>query len=101
MRVISKERVNAFSKKHSRALIPLNDLWYKLTKMNFSSFNELKEVFSTVDFIGEDRFVFNVGGNKFRLIAMIFFKRRLVYIRGIFTHREYDELCKSNSLLTL
>ena len=48
--------------------------------------------FISVDFVGNERYVFNIGGNKFRLIARILFPARTVYIKFIGTHREYDRI---------
>ncbi len=62
---------------------------------------EIKQVFNSCDFIGNDRFVFNIGGNNYRLIAVIHFNIRTVYIRGIMTHAEYDRQNKNGTLTTI
>ena len=69
---------------------PLN-IWYKIiSRQKFLSFAELRKVFSSADII--DKFtVFNIGGNKFRLIAAIHYNTQIVYIRHILTHKEYDQ----------
>jgi mRNA interferase HigB len=66
------------------------DLWYRLMKRGtFRSFAELKSVFGTVDKVG-NVFVFNIGGNKARLVAAIHFNRAKVFVRYVLTHEEYD-----------
>jgi mRNA interferase HigB len=56
----------------------------------FSNFAELKTLFSSADQVA-NKTVFNIGGNKYRLIAAIHYNRNRVYIRAILTHREYDK----------
>ena len=64
--------------------------WYRLVKRNdFSNFAELRIMFSSVDKVGKLT-VFNIGGNKVRLIAAIHYNRKKVYIRAVLTHKEYD-----------
>ena len=46
------------------------------------------------DYIADNRYVFNIKGNHYRLIAMIFFPTKQVYIRGIYTHAQYSKLSK-------
>ncbi|MDQ6904782.1 MAG: type II toxin-antitoxin system HigB family toxin [Bacteroidota bacterium] len=101
MVVITKGIIHAFSKKHSAALIPLNE-WYNKTKQaQWSSFSKVKLTFNSVDAIGNDRYVFNIGGNNFRIVAMIHFNIRTVYIRAILTHAEYDFFNKDDKLTDL
>ncbi len=67
------------------------DRWFKtLSKNNYQNFNELRCTFSnTVDKVG-GCVVFNIGGNKVRLIVKILYSIRTVYIKYVLTHAEYD-----------
>jgi mRNA interferase HigB len=56
---------------------------------NFASIEEIREMFPTADKVGKLT-VFNIGGNKVRLVAAIHYNRKKVYIRAVLTHREYD-----------
>lgn len=56
----------------------------------FTSFDEIRLTFPSADKVG-DLVVFNIGGNKYRLIASIHFNRGKIYVRHILTHREYDK----------
>jgi mRNA interferase HigB len=58
-------------------------------KKRFHDFNELREVFASADYVG-GLTVFNIGGNKYRLIASIHYNRHKVYIRDVLTHAAYD-----------
>jgi mRNA interferase HigB len=53
---------------------------------------DLKKSFSSADYVGNDRYVFNIKGNDFRLIALIIFKTRTVFILFIGSHKEYDKI---------
>jgi len=63
-----------------------------MKKEKFNNLNELRKKFSGVDYIGNDRYVFNIAGNKYRLVAMINFKANRTYIRYIGTHADYDNV---------
>ena len=90
MRVISKTRLNEFSLTHPRAASPLGS-WHTLVSKNaFADFNALKATFgASVDYV-DPLFVFDIGGNKFRLVVAIHFNKQRCYMRHILTHAEYD-----------
>ena len=90
MHVITRKRIEEFAKKHADCRSAL-EAWYRIIKKNnFNSFDELKAYFSTVDIVGKLT-VFNIGGNKARLIAAVHFNRRKWYIRHVLTHSEYSK----------
>ena len=90
MHIITRKRLNDFAQKHPDATSALQH-WYKEVKSKeFNSFVELRMTFPSADKVGKLT-VFNVGGNKFRLIAAIHYNRRKVYIRAVLTHHEYDD----------
>ena len=89
MHIITRKRLNDFAEKHPDAKYALQH-WYKLMKFrNFKSFPELRKVFPSADQVGKLT-VFNIGGNKARLIAAIHYNRYKVYIRAVLTHEEYS-----------
>jgi mRNA interferase HigB len=88
--IISRKKLNEFAEQHSDAKRSLAH-WYELAKrLNFSNFAELRETFPSADQVGKLT-VFNVGGNKVRLIAAIHYNRRKIYIRAVLIHSEYSE----------
>ncbi len=90
MHVITRKRLNEFAEKHPDTRSALAH-WYDLAKHNnFTSFANLRETFPAADQV-DKLTVFNVGGNKVRLIAAIHYNRRKIYIRAVLTHAEYDE----------
>lgn len=90
MHVISRKRLNEFAEEHSEAKASLAH-WYQLIERgHFTNFVELRTVFPSADQVGKLT-VFNIGGNKIRLIAAIHYNRRKVYVRAVLTHAEYNE----------
>jgi len=89
MHIITQKRIWDAKEKYPTAANAL-DGWYRIIKKNhFSNFAELKKIFNTVDKVG-NLYVFDIGGNKLRLIVMIHFIRQKVYVKHILTHKEYD-----------
>ena len=89
MHVITRKRLNEFAEKHPDLRSALAN-WHRLMKRGaFRSFAQLRGTFPSADLVGKLT-VFNVGGNKARLIAALHFNRQTVYIRAVLTHREYD-----------
>lgn len=96
MVIISKAVLRDFGQLHPDAVEALN-IWYRIVKdEDWRSISDIRNVFNSVDYVGNDRFVFNIRGNRYRLIAMIFFDIRTVYIRFVGTHKEYDNIDASN-----
>ena len=90
MHVISRKRLNEFVERYPETKTALAR-WYSSAKNdNFATFAELRAIFPTADQVGKLT-VFNIGGNKVRLIAAIHYDRKKVYIRAVLTHAEYDE----------
>ena len=89
MHIITRKRLNEFAEEHPLAKAGLGH-WYRvLKKHNFANFADLRRSFPHADQVGKLT-VFNIGGNKVRLIAAIHYNRRKVYIRAVLTHVEYD-----------
>lgn len=93
MRVITKRKLIEYYTIHPEAKSAL-EAWYDFaTQKNWADFNELKAAWSnSVDYVGNNRFVFNIKGNNFRLIVIILFTPALIYIRFVGTHAEYDKI---------
>ena len=92
MVIISKTQLNEFGNSHADAADALND-WYKTVKQSdWGKMADLKNTFNSVDYVGNDRYVFNIKGNNYRLVAMIFFDIRTLFVRFIGTHAEYDKI---------
>ncbi|MEO6285349.1 MAG: type II toxin-antitoxin system HigB family toxin [Dyadobacter sp.] len=92
MVIISKRAINEFAVTEPRATDALLN-WYRHSKAaDWSNFADIKRTFNSVDSVGNERYVFNIKGNDYRLIAKIHFDVRTVYILFIGTHLEYDRI---------
>jgi mRNA interferase HigB len=89
MHIITRKRLNDFADQHPNARSALIQWYQRVKRANFKSFAELKQEFPAADQVGKLT-VFNIGGNKGRLIAAIHYNRGKVYIRAVLTHTEYD-----------
>ncbi len=89
MHIITRKRLLEFAKKHPDCSTALES-WYRIVKhTEFNSFAELLQTFPSADQVGKLT-VFNIGGNKARLIAAIHYNTHRIYIRNVLTHKEYD-----------
>ena len=89
MHVISYKAIRLFKAEHSDAGSAL-DKWYQVTAAsNWDDLAHLQYTYPAADWVNP-YVVFNIGGNKYRLIAEINFRSRTVFIRHILTHRDYD-----------
>ncbi len=89
MHIITRKRLNEFANRFPETNNALANWYRQMKKGSFSTIEEVREVFPSADKVGKLT-VFNIGGNKVRLIAAIHYNRRKVYIRAVLTHNEYD-----------
>lgn len=89
MHVISKKALRQFWRNHLDAERPLRRWFKTVTDSNWKSFAALRETFPSADRVGSFT-VFNLGGNKYRLIAAVHFNRGKIYVRHVLTHQDYD-----------
>lgn len=89
MHIITRRRLNEYAERHPAATAGLAH-WYRALKGSTpANFAELRRIFPHADQVG-GLTVFNIGGNKARLIAALHYNRRTVYIRAVLTHAGYD-----------
>ena len=89
MHVISYKRIRQFSTVHRDSEAPLR-AWYSIVKKaKWQNLAELKQVYPSADLV-DRHIVFNIKGNKYRLIARVVFRSQTVFVLAIMTHKEYD-----------
>lgn len=90
MHVISRKALTDFSAKHSDAEIPL-DAWYRVAKKaRWQEINDVRVNYPHADAVGTCT-VFNIAGNKYRLITKIYYHDQVILIRNVLTHAEYNK----------
>ncbi|MBW4669842.1 MAG: type II toxin-antitoxin system HigB family toxin [Cyanomargarita calcarea GSE-NOS-MK-12-04C] len=90
MHVISYRSLRKFYEQHTDCQDPL-DNWYKVAiKADWSNLIEVQSVFPKAEAVGNFT-VFNIKGNKYRLIVSIDYEKQLIYIKYVLTHAEYDK----------
>ena len=92
MRVIAKKKLVEYYTLHPQAKTALDDWFEKTEKAEWHSFDDIKKTFNSVDYVGNQHYVFNIKGNDFRLVVVIKFTPQNVFIRFIGTHAEYDKI---------
>jgi mRNA interferase HigB len=90
LHVISKKKLRDFWEQHADAQVPL-DNWFRVAKKAaWQSIAEVKAIFPHAD-AAYTCTVFNIGGNKYRLIVEIRYDRQVIYVKHVLTHKEYDQ----------
>jgi len=96
MRIVTLKTIKEYSEKHTIVKYALMDWYEKVTNANWNNITDIKNDFNSVDYVGNNRFVFNIKGNDYRIVVIIIFISKKVYIRYIGTHKEYDKIdCKT------
>lgn len=92
MRILVKKTILYYTQKYPKASSPLL-IWYnEFSKREFSNFNELKKHYGNASIVSNNRVVFNIKGNDFRLIVSINFLQKACYVLWFGTHKEYDKI---------
>lgn len=94
MNVVTRKRLVEFGRQHQDAVGPLDDWWRAMKAARFPGPDEVKAAFGAASFLGDREVVFNIGGNKFRVVVIFHYAKEStkgrVYVRHVFTHKEYD-----------
>jgi mRNA interferase HigB len=92
MRIITHTAINQYSNLHPDVKLALDEWYIKTERSQWNCFADIKKTFNNVDNVGGKRYVFNIKGNSYRVIALILFGLKIVYIRFVGTHSEYDKI---------
>jgi mRNA interferase HigB len=92
MRVIAISTLKKFWTRHPDSEQALKEWYIKTIRAGWNSFNDMRNDSNSVDYVNNQRYVFNIKGNEYRLVAAIKFTPKLVYIRFVGTHNEYDKI---------
>ena len=93
MHVISIKMLRAFRQKHPEAENVLREWHSVLEQVEFRDFNHVRELFSSADYVPPFT-IFDVGGNNYRVVVIVRYKFKKVFVQKVLTHREYDDWSK-------
>jgi mRNA interferase HigB len=92
VRIFSRSTLRGFWAKHPDAEQPLRAWVAEAKPARWMTPHAIKALHRTASFVGNDRVVFNVGGNKYRLVVAVSYGRGSMFVRFVETHREYDRI---------
>jgi mRNA interferase HigB len=92
MIIANKELLYEFVQTHAQAVKPLNKWVETVKKARWKSHAELKAQFPSADYVKNGRYVFNIGGNNYRVVTVVIFTGGVMNIRFVGTHSEYNKI---------
>ncbi|HWB93151.1 MAG TPA: type II toxin-antitoxin system HigB family toxin [Puia sp.] len=92
MNIIAKGTILYYIAKYPKAKTALLTWYYEFSKAEFRNFNELKSVYGNASIVANNRVIFNIKGNDFRLVASVNFRQLASYVIWFGTHKEYDKI---------
>jgi len=96
MRIFTEQTLKEYIAKNPKSRVALQEWVTIVKKSKWECFADIKTTFNSVDNVGNQHYVFNIKGNTYRLVVVIKFTIKFVYIRFIGTHTEYDKIdCKT------
>ena len=92
MQIIARKALKDFWTRHDRAEAPLTAWYLEVSKAQWTSPQDIKAMFRSADFVGDNRVIFDIGGNKYRLVVHVAYKYHRVLIKFVGTHSDYDRI---------
>lgn len=90
MKVVGKRVISEFVKRHADAAQQMRAWMAEAEEASWRSSNDVKARYRSASVLGDNRVVFNIKGNRYRLDAKIDYRRQIVLVRRVGTHSEYD-----------
>jgi mRNA interferase HigB len=88
--IIARRTLLEYCRKYPEAAIALQEWYYELLASGFKNFNQLKKVYGNASLVGDDRVIFNIMGNRFRLVVRMVFEYNTIQVKWFGTYAEYD-----------
>ena len=92
MRIISRRNLREFWEKYPDSAVALQTWFRDVERFLWNSPTDIKAVYHNASFIGNNRVVFNIKGNHYRLVVVVIYQHRVVYVRFVGTHADYDRI---------
>jgi mRNA interferase HigB len=96
--IITRKTLLDYCQKYPLASNALQEWYHELIRCDFSNFNELKIKYGNASLVSDDRVVFNIMGNKYRLVVRIVFRFRVIQVKWFGTHSEYDTIDATSTI---
>ena len=91
MEILNSRVIDQFIEEHADAETPLKDWVTKTIAAKWENNADVQKTFKSADHLGNQKFIFNIGGNNFRMAAMVWIVNERVYVLKLMTHAEYDK----------
>ncbi len=92
MRIIARRRLREFWSNHADAEQPLRAWYATARRAEWLTPQDIKNAYRRASFVADNRVIFNIGGNNYRLVARVDYQRSIIYIRFLGTHQAYDDI---------
>jgi mRNA interferase HigB len=92
MNIISRKPLRDFVTKHALAKTPLDAWYHEAKRARWKNFADVRATYGSADVVPGNRVIFNIGGNKYRLIVKVAYKTGSLYVKFIGTHKAYDKI---------
>ena len=92
MRIISRRILREFWEKHPDACVPLQTWFHDVERATWNTPSDIKTTYQNASFLANNRVVFNIKGNHYRLVVVVIYRHGVIYIRFVGTHEEYDRV---------
>ena len=92
MRIIAQRILRQCWTTHRRAEIPLRAWYAEASRADWAAPADIKDAYRSASFLANNRVIFNIKGNDYRLVVAVHYHRRMMFIRFAGTHREYDKI---------
>jgi mRNA interferase HigB len=92
MKVVARKLLVDFWARHPDAKGPLTAWFHAVRQAEWGGPADIRAQFGSADFVGDNRVIFNIGGNKYRLVVHVYYPHRLVRTKFVGTHGQYDRI---------
>ena len=92
IKIVARKMLRDFWVRHPDAKGPLTAWFHTARQAEWAGPAEIRAMFRSADFVGDNRVIFNIGGNKYRLVVHIYYPHRIVRTKFIGTHRQYGRI---------
>jgi mRNA interferase HigB len=90
--IIARKTLLKFCREYPDASNAIKEWYHELLKAEFKNFNDLKKTYGEASIVGDDRVIFNIKGNKYRLVVRLVFEYKTIQVKWFGTHAEYDKI---------